>query len=505
MGKYTISLLNAFLRANKQKRKYDRIVLLLNRNLDKSPTRLTAITRELASMDQALLPLPFDISTDTKMKYEEARSILNEFIEKEFAHEEVHFLITAPFFIGFAAVFPENPRVRKYSIVYDFIPYKIWHLQRIFPDDIYAQHFEIFIKADHLFTISEAVRNDLIHMFGLPSGMVTSIDGGPFNHAKTTTTALNLNQPYILFPSAPIVHKNNYKAVQAFKRFNALHGNRYHLYVTSTFDQQTKRRMKEIDASINFTGNISDADLSKAYDGAEAVFFPSLAEGLGMPVLEGVLHNVPVACSDIPVLSELSADAFYQFDPTDIDDMVTALTKAVTKEAWQKRKIAYMQLKKRYTWEHSARKLLDRLGSRDQHSEYAISVAMPNPSQDDAAARLGELLYARIRKECTGSILFPDKAKASCPSYAAYLARPKGQGEKLIIATKKSPRFFSRNKEVLIEITNASRRRQSRRTLKVRRVVYDEALQLRGWQYRDINDNILTVDELFSQLLELKD
>lgn len=219
--------------------------------------------------------------------------------------------ITSPFFAGYAAVFPEIESVRKYSIVYDLIPQKIWYMQRIFPDDIYSKHFELFIQADGLLTISNAVREDLIQL-GIAEEKLVSIDGGPFSRPLSTNAKLpaTLKAPYILMPSAPIVHKNNERAVRAFKLFNRANDNRYRLCITSNFDEDTRTRLHALSDNVFFTGNISDEELATAYSRADTVLFPSLSEGLGMPVLEASYYNVPVACSLIPVLSELSSEDF---------------------------------------------------------------------------------------------------------------------------------------------------------------------------------------------------
>ena len=53
-------------------------------------------------------------------------------------------------------------------------------------------------------------------------------------------------------------------------------------------------------------GNLSDDDVRSFYAIADALFFPSASEGFGLPLLEAVLHRLPVFCSDLKVHREVA-------------------------------------------------------------------------------------------------------------------------------------------------------------------------------------------------------
>ena len=63
--------------------------------------------------------------------------------------------------------------------------------------------------------------------------------------------------------------------------------------------------------------DLSDSELDLAYEGATGVVMPSLAEGLGLPVIEALMHNKPVIASDIPPHRETGQDHCLFFDPDD--------------------------------------------------------------------------------------------------------------------------------------------------------------------------------------------
>jgi glycosyltransferase involved in cell wall biosynthesis len=488
---------------NEQNKIYSEITLIFNRNLNVSAQRLDSITKALPGVKQTILDLPTDISVNLEQKYDQAKKVLTAFMQKNIGDEPVYFLIASPFFVDFPAVFPDGEDVRKYSIVYDFTPYKIWHLQRIFPDDIYARHFGVLLEADGLLTISQAVKDDLVNLFGLEPGTITNINGGPFEQSEASSAEVALKKPYILYPSAPIVHKNNERAVKAFSAFNAEHNDRYTLYFTSTFEEKYRSELMKKSENIEFTGNLTDIELVKAYKEASAIFFPSLAEGLGMPVLEGVLYDIPIACSDIPVLSELSKE-LYLFDPTDISDMARKLSQAVEKENWARRQIAYSKLKSDYTWANSADSLIRALGGESQNNSIDAGFKFPDSSQNNPAARLAELLFGRIRKEFKGELQMTSSGgKPESPTFAKYLTRAgTTPTDKLITFSEKRTLLPRTPKRVELKVELEGRTISSL-TLYARPYLYDKALGLRCWQYKDSQNQVLSPKQIYNRIVKM--
>jgi mannosylglucosylglycerate synthase len=58
-----------------------------------------------------------------------------------------------------------------------------------------------------------------------------------------------------------------------------------------------------------------DATVANLYQLADALFFPSLQEGFGIPILEGGLVNLPIFCSDLPPFRQTGQDNVVFFDP----------------------------------------------------------------------------------------------------------------------------------------------------------------------------------------------
>ncbi|MGI8588897.1 MAG: glycosyltransferase family 4 protein [Chloroflexia bacterium] len=68
---------------------------------------------------------------------------------------------------------------------------------------------------------------------------------------------------------------------------------------------------------------VSDTLMAELYRWADALLFPSLQEGFGLPLLEAGLARLPVFCTDLPVLAEIGGGDVHYF-PADTDPAVLA-------------------------------------------------------------------------------------------------------------------------------------------------------------------------------------
>ncbi len=61
----------------------------------------------------------------------------------------------------------------------------------------------------------------------------------------------------------------------------------------------------------NYVGVISDKDLNKLYNSSKFVLLPSKAEGIGLPMIEGMIcGTIPITCSDNLTAKEFSPSEF---------------------------------------------------------------------------------------------------------------------------------------------------------------------------------------------------
>jgi glycosyltransferase involved in cell wall biosynthesis len=66
--------------------------------------------------------------------------------------------------------------------------------------------------------------------------------------------------------------------------------------------------------SIKLIDGVSDEELIWLYKNCDILLAPSLREGFGLPVVEGLLCGSRVVCSDIPTFREIGGEACHYFD-----------------------------------------------------------------------------------------------------------------------------------------------------------------------------------------------
>jgi glycosyltransferase involved in cell wall biosynthesis len=248
------------------------------------------------------------------------------------SHQKTVFFIPALFSSEIYPVFPTHGTTNV-LLFYDLIPY-LYH-QHYFRDPQgsaskdYSQRFREFYKTDLFLAISQTTADDLNIYFGVDPSRIIPILGAGANRTglkpKQPGAAHAFQNDYVLMPSGDDLRKNNILAARAF---NLLEGETK-LVITSNFSDGSKRLLSQLCPRVVFTGNVSDEEYLWLIDNAKTVFFPTEYEGLGMPVLEAVERNTTIVCSNTPVFTEISREAFFYCDPSSINSMKESLELAL--------------------------------------------------------------------------------------------------------------------------------------------------------------------------------
>lgn len=109
-------------------------------------------------------------------------------------------------------------------------------------------------------------------------------------------------------------------------------------------------------ADIRLPGFIAEADLPLWYGAAQALVFPSLMEGFGLPVLEAMACGLRVASSNCGSLPEVGGEAALYFDPASSSEMAGALLQVQSEpEAAVRRRIELgLQQAAKFDWDQAA-------------------------------------------------------------------------------------------------------------------------------------------------------
>jgi glycosyltransferase involved in cell wall biosynthesis len=115
--------------------------------------------------------------------------------------------------------------------------------------------------------------------------------------------------------------------------------------------------------AIILTGYVGEDEKVALLGGAEALVYPSLYEGFGLPVLEAMACGTPVITSNVSALPEVAGDAALLVDPADPDDIASAIGRLL--EGQDLRKDLAVRGRARaasYSWKETARKTAATLG-----------------------------------------------------------------------------------------------------------------------------------------------
>jgi glycosyltransferase involved in cell wall biosynthesis len=215
-------------------------------------------------------------------------------------------------------------------------------------------------RADQLLTVSGTTADDVAQFYGIPRGDITvvwnGIDHARFNPAAAAE-APALDWPYFLYV-ARLEHpaKNHVRLIEAFEQVLAARPDLPHRLVLAGADWHGADAIHaRIAASpakdrIVTPGFVATEALPGWYAGAEAMVFPSLFEGFGLPPVEAMACGCPVICSARGSLGEVAGGAARRIDPEDTTDMAVALMEMLRpgmRSVWRERGLRHAA---RFNW-----------------------------------------------------------------------------------------------------------------------------------------------------------
>ncbi|MBD3292508.1 MAG: glycosyltransferase [Armatimonadia bacterium] len=192
-------------------------------------------------------------------------------------------------------------------------------------------------NARHVFAVSECTRDDIAEVYGVAPEQISVTHNalppgfGPVNddEVEEALARHGVRRPYVLFVGVRQPRKNLPRAIRAFSA--AKHGEHlsHRLVIVGKRGWQgdeTERAIEAAGDNVQPVGYVPDADLPALYAGADALLFPSLYEGFGIPVLEAFACGTPVVTSNVSALPEVAGEAAVLVDPRDEAAIADGLT-----------------------------------------------------------------------------------------------------------------------------------------------------------------------------------
>ncbi|HEY3328446.1 MAG TPA: glycosyltransferase family 1 protein [Capsulimonadaceae bacterium] len=174
--------------------------------------------------------------------------------------------------------------------------------------------------------------------------------------------AYGIDRPYVLCLGLLQPRKNVPFLIKAFARARREASLPHVLVVAGRsgwMAAETEAAISSAGGDVLFTGYIPDEDLPRLYGAADALAYPSLYEGFGLPAAEAMACGCPVIVSNTSSLPEVVGDAGILASPTDTDAWVAALTSLLTDSAMRDDlHTKGIERAKLFTWEKMATETL---------------------------------------------------------------------------------------------------------------------------------------------------
>lgn len=190
-------------------------------------------------------------------------------------------------------------------------------------------------RADRIIVISQATLDDLRRRFPKAAARATIALLGPGDadsmlKAPAHVAPSGQRRPYVLMVGTIEPRKNYVRAIQAFDLFRKDAGQDWLMVIVGSrgWGHEAILEIPQrlgLDDAVVFMGRVSEVELSDLYRQAGALFFPSLKEGFGLPILEAMTLECPVITSKLSSMAEVADGAAELVDPLDVHSMAGAL------------------------------------------------------------------------------------------------------------------------------------------------------------------------------------
>ena len=227
--------------------------------------------------------------------------------------------------------------------------------------------------AEHIITISEYSKSEIVTHFGVSEKKITviplAVDQRWFSVVSAqvrdeVSKRLQLPKSYYLFVGTLQPRKNIRRVIEAHQSLPCAIRAENPLIIVGRegwdSDVVDGLKARSYGDNIRWLQYINLSDLYVVVSLATGLVFPSLHEGFGLPVLEAMAAGTPVITSNNTSLPEVAGDAALLIDPLD----VTAISDAMLQIVEDELLVSELKIKggaraRQFTWERCAEETIE--------------------------------------------------------------------------------------------------------------------------------------------------
>jgi glycosyltransferase involved in cell wall biosynthesis len=198
-------------------------------------------------------------------------------------------------------------------------------------------------RADHIITVSEYSKRDLVQTYGVsPEKVTVTYEGAgenflPLDREKARehlARKYGINGEFILYLGRLQARKNLARLVEAYDRVRKS-GLPHKLVLAGKQDslfEPVLSRIRELNLEndIFLPGYVQAEDVPTFFNAAKVFAYISCYEGFGLPIMEAMACGTPVVTSRGSSLEEVAGDGALLVDPMDEVSIAEALTRVLS-------------------------------------------------------------------------------------------------------------------------------------------------------------------------------
>lgn len=184
------------------------------------------------------------------------------------------------------------------------------------------QYLKVYMKYENIITVSNVAKSQILATFNVNEEkvkVITPYIPDYFYHLENKEElrkklGLPDDKILILSVSSAQPRKNLGMVKSVIERL----GNKYLLVRVGV----------PVGNSINFN-NVDQTTINEIYNACDLLYFPTLMEGFGYPIVEAFKTGLPVVSSNIDIIREVSSGAAILVDPGNLQESIEGIRKAM--------------------------------------------------------------------------------------------------------------------------------------------------------------------------------
>lgn len=233
--------------------------------------------------------------------------------------------------------------------------YEPWDLQHIHLPHLFSQgecawrtamYSRACRRAAIVVTATATTKRDVVKTFDIDPRKVAVIyrdsslkpAAADTDAERETLAKFAIDGPFAFFPSMTYPHKNHLSLLRALSSLRK-NGTTIQLICSgrtvASHQPKIETLIEELGIrdQIRFVGSLEERELVALYRTARLLVFPSLFEGLGLPLLEAMQFGLPIAAANVSCIPEVVGNAALLFDPLDPENMAGVMSQIWDNEA----------------------------------------------------------------------------------------------------------------------------------------------------------------------------